>query len=301
MIVIGPLAKLLRWMKNVLYPVDQYWAFKSINAQQPFYAQHIGSSQCGQPLQPLLDQEPGHGYIKDYRCRLNIPAMIMQVAVRIVGNMIRLVLQVCKRFQCGHGKIKIRINRISTRFNYAYSWIERFHCHAGGMCSRFRHIGFADQHTVCHRNLATSFIKALKRAYTVDAVNDCYNCVQRKSHRARFSTECRQTTVVDSTQQIVQRVFQITAYRTTQATVVHQYHLIDGTLYQQMIEPDFAKLIHNDGCISQTRITQQAVKQGGFPTAQKSGENRYWNSIVSHSLSIAASRQTVYAIGSIPR
>jgi hypothetical protein len=75
--------------------------------------------------------------------------------------------------------------------------------------------------------------------------------------------------------EVRQRLHEIPAHGAAEAPGVEQHHVLRGRGDEQVIDPDFAELVHDDGGVRERRLLQQVVEQGGLAAAQKARDDRY--------------------------
>ena len=88
------------------------------------------------------------------------------------------------------------------------------------------------------------------------------------------SGESRNPAIVDIAQQVFERRDQFAAHRAAQAARRQQNGVLVLDLDKQMIKADRAELVDDHRRTRHRGIVQQAVEQGGFARAQKSGQHK---------------------------
>ena len=79
--------------------------------------------------------------------------------------------------------------------------------------------------------------------------------------------------VVEIAQQVLERGDEIAAQRAAQAAALQQHHVVVDGLDQQMVEPDLAELVDDDGGAGERGIVHQAVEQRGLAGAEEAGQH----------------------------
>jgi hypothetical protein len=67
----------------------------------------------------------------------------------------------------------------------------------------------------------------------------------------------------------------VTTDLATQTAPFNQHDVLNRGGYQQMIQADLAKFIHDHRYSPSTRLGQQPVQKSGFPTAQKPRDDQH--------------------------
>jgi hypothetical protein len=81
-------------------------------------------------------------------------------------------------------------------------------------------------------------------------------------------------------QQVVDRIDQIAPDRAAQAARRHLDDVLVRALDQQVIDPDIAELVDDDGGVGEKRILQQEIQQRSFAGAKEAGEDRDGNGVI---------------------
>jgi len=79
------------------------------------------------------------------------------------------------------------------------------------------------------------------------------------------------------TDQIPQCLNQIAPDCAAQAAGIHDNHVFARRLYQQIIDPDLAKLIDHDGRLAHRRMLQKPVQHRRLAGAEKPCQHTHWN------------------------
>jgi len=157
---------------------------------------------------------------------------------------------------------------------------------------RAGNIGLSQHQPVGNSRLPDSLRLRIQRGSTVRGVHQRHHAIEAEAARGDgIDHQCLQDgrgiseasrldndapaglARLDPRREPFQRAQQIAAHRAADATGIEQHGVAVEPLDQQVIEPDFAKLIDQHGCVGQVRMLEQPVEKRRLASAEKAGEH----------------------------
>ena len=154
-------------------------------------------------------------------------------------------------------------------------------------------IRFADDDPVGHGHLLHRFALRIQRAGAVHGIDNRDHAVEpdlidqlrvrhdRMQDRRRvgkaggldYDAPKRRAGVAAPVEKAQQRIHQIAAYRTAQATVGQFDYALIGGLDEEVVDTDIAEFIDDDCRVGQLRVAEETIEQGRLAAAEKSGDD----------------------------